>query len=296
MQKESQIGDIVDIRLNPSSIPEEASKATETSNLATGKSLTNAASEIKAAQYLQAGTNNNPNLSSQQSSVTVLSNFSKLIDILLRPSENLQSLHASTSKPMLTELTELQDTQKVSTLLHKEVSTSGVFYESHLADWVEGKKTIADLSLEPQSQLPTLNNSYAGLKTGENSPYKELTQIIQQQFHTLENNSLRWQGELIAGQKIEFEIRRDNHQKKPNQPKDNNETYWQSEVRFTLPSLGVVATKIQLSGNHLSVTIDTDLEATEKALRAHAPEFAISMNSIGTTLESFTVKHHDNDE
>ncbi|MFZ6686202.1 flagellar hook-length control protein FliK [Undibacterium sp. SXout11W] len=296
MQKESQIGDIVDIRLNSSSIPEEASNATETPTLATRKPLTNAASEIKAAQYQQAGTNNHANLSNQQSSVTVLSNFSKLIDILLRPSEDLQSLHASSSKPMLTGLSELQDTQKVSTLLHKEISTSGVFYESHLADWVEGKKTIADLSLEPQSQLPTLDNSYAGLKTGENSPYKELTQIIQQQFHTLENNSLRWQGELVAGQKIEFEIRRDNPQKKSNQPKDEHETYWQSEVRFTLPTIGTVATKIHLTGNHLQLVFDTDNESTEKALKAHAPELAASMEAIGTTLDSFTVKPHGKDK
>ncbi|MFZ6861195.1 flagellar hook-length control protein FliK [Undibacterium sp. Ji67W] len=293
---ENQVGDIVNIRFNQAAIQEESGNNSATSGLTSGKYLTNTAVESKTVQPELPLYNTNTNTSNQQSSVTVLSNFSKLIDILLRPDNNIQNERTSTSKPILSDPVELQDTQKLSNLLHREISTSGVFYESHLVDWADGKKTIADLALEPQSRLPPLDNDYNGLKPGENSSYRELTQIIQQQFHTLESDSLRWQGELIAGQKIEFEIRRDNPQKKTNQTKDDNEGFWQSEVRFTLPSLGAIATKIQLSGDHLRLTIDTYEETTEKTLKMHASELATRMTAIGTILDSFTVKKHGNDK
>jgi len=213
LPKDTQLGDIVTVRLNPSAPQKESSNINATSTLTTDKFQSNAAVEVKTVQAELPTTNANANTGNQQSSVTVLSNFSKLIDVLLRPGNNVQNERINTSKPILSNPAELQDTQKLSNLLHREITTSGVFYESHLVDWVEGKKTIADLALEPQSRLPTLDNDYNGLKPGENSSHRELTQIIQQQFHTLENDSLRWQGELIAGQKIEFEIRRDNPQK-----------------------------------------------------------------------------------
>jgi len=46
----------------------------------------------------------------------------------------------------------------------------------------------------------------------------------------------------------------------------------------------------------LRLTIDTNEETTEKALKMHASELAARMTAIGTILDSFTVKKHGNDE
>jgi len=62
----------------------------------------------------------------------------------------------STAEPLVTAQTESghPDFGPLADTLRSTVGTSGLFYESHLAEWVTGERARGTLTLEPQAQLP----------------------------------------------------------------------------------------------------------------------------------------------
>jgi hypothetical protein len=48
-------------------------------------------------------------------------------------------------------------TKEFAQALHTAVSQSGLFYESHQAQWVTGERTLASILQEPQARFPALN-------------------------------------------------------------------------------------------------------------------------------------------
>ena len=61
---------------------------------------------------------------------------------------------AQSTAPVLPE--EFPATSQVAILLRDTLSMSGLFYESHQAQWVMGSRSISQLEQEPQGQLPPL--------------------------------------------------------------------------------------------------------------------------------------------
>ncbi|WP_423043133.1 flagellar hook-length control protein FliK [Undibacterium sp. RuRC25W] len=235
------------------------------------------------------------NSSGQQSSVIQLSDFSRLIDTILRADTSPESPIVAPST-ILTETSAMSDTHTLATELQKQLSKSGVFYESHLADWVSGKRDLKAIQSEPQARLPSLDEKGIPTNVNDVAGYKELTHLIQQQLHTLENDNLKWQGNLLPGQPLEFEIRRQQSEKKKNAYPEEAGDYWNSIVRFTLPTLGTVSATINLHSSHLSVSVHTTDELSAQVLRAYAHQFTTTLSSLGTDLDQFSIKYDGDKE
>jgi len=228
------------------------------------------------------------------SSVTFLSTASKLIGTILQLEDTSTENNSIVGKTaILNTQSDLNDIQKTATLLEKKISQSGLFYESHLAEWVDGKKKLSDLRTEPQAVLSTLSQNIVSGESNLISGNKELIQLIQQQLRTLENQSLHWQGELFPGQYMKWEIKRDKppHQTSGFSPDDNN--YWQSTVKFDLPSLGTVSATFNFRANHLSLNINAENEDTVNALKTHAGQLSSALSSLDTTLDNLSVRKND---
>lgn len=85
---------------------------------------------------------------------TLLSPAGRLIDRLLQAAQQGNTSAAVVGKlPVLPGAT--TDTQQVASALHGTVDASGLFYESHLAQWAEGSRSRAELMREPQAQQST---------------------------------------------------------------------------------------------------------------------------------------------
>lgn len=94
---------------------------------------------------------------------TTLSSAGRLIDQLLQTSQqNGTSTAALGSTPVLPGPG--ANPALLASALQNTLSASGLFYESHLAEWAEGTRPLATLQQEPQSQLtenlarPAANN------------------------------------------------------------------------------------------------------------------------------------------
>lgn len=93
-------------------------------------------------------------LTQQQGSAPAsLSMTARLVDHLLQSAEQDGAPNAVTTRiPLITSPSGLEPKQ-VATALQNALSASGLFYESHLHEWISGTRTTAELAREPQSQL-----------------------------------------------------------------------------------------------------------------------------------------------
>jgi flagellar hook-length control protein FliK len=181
-------------------------------------------------------------------------------------------------------------TAEIAHALQDSLSLSGAFYESHVAQWVDGTRDLSALQREPQAQLgKDIDNT--ALLTRPDAASTQIGNIVNVQLNTLDQQRITWQGEAWPGQHMEWDIARDDSGDQTPQPDGTPPPpSWQSVVRFNFEHLGTVAASIRLVGNQIHMQIRSDRESTTNALRSHGSELADSMAAAGTSLDSLTVK------
>ena len=177
---------------------------------------------------------------------------------------------------------------------------SGLFYESHLANWAVGLDSLEGLLEEPQNRLtaaaqtPALPAAADGAKS-----LNPMHVLLSQQLQVLETPQFIWRGELWPGQPLEWLLRRDvDPERQDAAPHDAAEgTGWTSQLRLNLPSLGTVTAHIRLDpAGAFSIRLIPDNPDTEPLLRRHQGEFAEHLAAAGCTLQSLTVERDHGDE
>ncbi|HSY28575.1 MAG TPA: flagellar hook-length control protein FliK [Burkholderiaceae bacterium] len=94
-------------------------------------------------------------------SSALLSNAAKVINTALQSAQQSGAPTAIVGKtPLLT--TPTADTPQIAGALQDGIEFSGVFYESHVGQWADGERALADLMLEPQTQVASQGATQAG--------------------------------------------------------------------------------------------------------------------------------------
>jgi|GEM_PF-474640 len=259
-----------------------------------------------------------------------------------------------------------ENTPQIAGALQDGIEYSGVFYESHVAQWVDGDRSFADLAREPQvqsqgssqvaqqgttssSNTAATNLNAAAKQQINNSPTlltrptisqstlssmidaarantegqgklaqtlnsllnrglpqeadtavrtpsltQNAAQTINLQLNTLEQNRIAWQGELWPGQHFEWEVSdesgRSNAQTSGG---SENQTAWQSVVKFELPHLGKISATINLAGGHVQMRVNTASAGAASLLTSHGTELADALNEAGSPLDSLVIKQDE---
>jgi hypothetical protein len=188
-------------------------------------------------------------------------------------------------------------TPQIAGALHDSVAFSGIFYESHVTEWVDGKRDLATLQREPQAQIAAKAADNATLLTRPDAAATDIGKIVNMQLNTLDQARIAWQGEVWPGQHMEWEIARDDSDRQ-NAQEEGREAVpsWQSVVRFNFEHLGSVAASIRLVGDQIHMQIRADNETATAALRSHGGELADSMAAAGSSLDSLIVKRDGAEE
>lgn len=160
------------------------------------------------------------------------------------------------------------DPRLLAAALHDTISQSGLFYESHQAQWLAGERSTEQLLKEPQNllaaqktgQIPT---STAPVSTETGIAPAQLP-IVQQQLHTLEHNYIAWTGQVWDGQRMQWDI-----QKEPKSPTaEHAEHQWSTSIELALPMLGNICARLVFTGNTLKLNLDVSDDNTA-ALFSH---------------------------
>ena len=70
---------------------------------------------------------------------------------------------------------QMPDSKQIAGALRDALANSGLFYESHQAQWVRGERSTAQLLVEPQNQLPNKPNQVG---TAQGSPQNQLPEKL----------------------------------------------------------------------------------------------------------------------
>jgi hypothetical protein len=210
--------------------------------------------------------------------------------------------------------------QDLLPLLKQAISESGMFYESHQAEWVEGRYSKAQLLQEPQGKLaPQTPAQAVASPAGDTasltrtavdaaqvlakpaemntsaSPAAQLAQVVspqtqvlvQQQLEAFATQNFSWQGQVWPGQQIEWEIE---NESKRHQTADRAENEkWQTRLRLTLPQLGEVDARLHIQGKQLMLTMIASDTRTRELLRSEVTQLQSQFEQAGLDLASLAI-------
>lgn len=164
---------------------------------------------------------------------------------------------------------------------------SGLFYESHLANWAVGLDDVDGLMQEPQNRIA------AQSQPADARGLNPMHLLLSQQLQVLETPQFIWRGELWPGQPLEWLMRQDVDPDHPGtaQGDDAEASGWTSQLRLTLPELGTVTVHIRLDpAGAFSIRVLPEDAETEPLLEQNRNELAAQMAAAGCTLQSLTVE------
>ncbi len=191
------------------------------------------------------------------------------------------------SAPILTQAP--TNSMELPGLLQKAISQSGLFYESHQAQWVNGKNTLERLKQEPQGRIPispSLTATTTNALPDSGMPvHSQSLSLVQQQLTTLETGHVLWRGEIWDGQPLEWEI----HEETPDSDRDNETTQWKTKLRLSLPQLGDITATIILNAQGIRVKLDATTTTTIELLENNQRPLTAKMYSAGLNIQSVEV-------
>lgn len=185
---------------------------------------------------------------------------------------------------------------------------SGLFYESHLANWAVGLDSLDGLMQEPQNRLAATETartaaSPAGApalphtaETAGDKPLNPMHALLTQQLQVLESPQFAWRGELWPGQTLEWQLRQeiDPEQGHAHADASDDATGWESHLKLSLPQLGKLTVHIKLDARQaFSIRMTTEQSAAGTVLTQNQGQLATRLAEAGCTLHSITVQHDD---
>jgi len=176
------------------------------------------------------------------------------------------------AQTVLTQTPKLPDV--VSSQLKAAISQSGLFYESHLNDFAEGHRSLAEMRQEPQ-----------------NKPNHLMQSLLPQQLHILEHQRLSWHGEVWQNQKMDWEIYRQQNKEAGNQKNNEEATAIASDLTLDLPNLGKVTAKISLHNGRMRIGLLAEQQASLSLLKTKSPALVNAIEGNGQPIESLTVNN-----
>lgn len=203
---------------------------------------------------------------------------------------------------------------RLAPALARAVSQSGVFYESHQAQWATGQRPLADLLQEPQGQRSTptafqhaaaakvdagetvaaraLPTATAPAGTTPSQPMPDdLRPLVQQQLEAVATHRLAWHGEVWPRQAMDWEVEWEGARTAD----DGNEdaARWNTSLSLTTPRLGRIDAMLQLSGEGVRITLATPYGASAADLRDESPQLVKSLAATGVPLINLQIRHED---
>ncbi len=190
--------------------------------------------------------------------------------------------------------------------LREALANSGLFYESHQAEWVRGERSTAQLLVEPQNLLMDKQRLTAGESQLNSAPdsglsqasqgkavsenvmpiAKELLTLVQQQLHTLETHQLIWAGEVWPEQQMQWEIQGEPE----HQASTSDSRQWSTEMELALPRLGDVHARLAFSQGEVRLSLQAADSESIELFNRRLPELHLAMNDAGIQLTSALIE------
>jgi hypothetical protein len=196
--------------------------------------------------------------------------------------------------------------------LSKAVSNSGIFYESHLAEWVSGLRSHTQILQEPQAQLkspikahpdtlsqvPTdhfLQTAHTLTASLSSTIHPQSLGVLQQQLQSLDTQVIPWQGQIWPGQNLQWTVQPDLNPDGSQEPyTGSSPIYWKSTLKLSLPHLGEVLAELRLSPQGCQISLITEADQVS-GMKQALPVLDTRLKNAGIRAELFSVQPKENE-
>jgi len=209
--------------------------------------------------------------------------------------------------------------------LRQALETSGLFYESHQAEWVGGKRELEALRQEPQARIArdeqtakpgaertdadrvaarkgdepieaarssTISAGRSESVASAPSPTPlppAVAGIVDRQLDAIANQQIVWQGQVWPGQTMDWRV-----EEREAQPGEGEAgARWRTELKLQLPMLGAMIARLDLNGDHLTIAIDAGGSASVTRMQAGEGDLRRMLEARGLALDAFRVAGGD---
>lgn len=205
------------------------------------------------------------------------------------------------------------DSREFAVALRGALSQSGLFYESHQAQWVAGDRSLAELTREPQGSISqqTAGNATAhadaqnaqvlvNLQPDNQSAvagkmaeliHPDTLPIIQQQLQALDTHQLVWQGQVWPGQHMDWVV--EERDARSNDNESEEAVIWNTKLRLQLPHLGTVSAALAFTSSGLRINLAASDAATAETLKVAQGKLHHSLDAAGLQLLGVSVERNE---
>ncbi len=241
-----------------------------------------------------------------------ISSTSRLLANLTQQPVTKMIVESASRRAVWPSLDAAPESGKLAVALKDALANSGLFYESHQAQWLAGTRSTGQLLIEPQNLLtrqpPTapgtqplkpeiskpeassqsdIQAPIAQTKNAETTPIaKELIPLVQQQLHALETHQLAWAGQVWPNQQMQWEIQGE-PEHRARQP---DERQWKTEMQLSLPRLGDVKANLSFHQGTVRLALHAENSKARALFDLRLPELTSAMKSAGISLSSAVVE------
>ncbi|MFN3397006.1 MAG: flagellar hook-length control protein FliK [Sulfurimicrobium sp.] len=217
------------------------------------------------------------------------------------------------------------NTLEFAQALRGALTRSGLFYESHQAQWVAGQRPLTDLLSEPQGRLSGIAANAPSAAPGASSPqvashaqnperaqqplpaphdlsnppsgktlapdqiaHPDTLPLVRQQLEVLDSRQMAWQGQVWPGQTMDWKI-----EERParEQKKEGAMPEWQTSLHLVLPHLGAIAANLVLHPQGIRIQLDATDPASATLLAQQRIALQQGMETSGLRLLEMKVRH-----
>src|SRR5690349_13638492 len=181
-------------------------------------------------------------------------------------------------------------TDRLALQLKDAVEFSGVFYESHLAQWADDLRPRALLAHEPQARWPVAAEIAHTATAAAQAPGDYAAPMLRQQLEVLDTGRFVWAGELWPGQRGALVIEEDEPSAHPD-PSAAMPRVARWRVRLTLDfaHLGTIDASLLLAGDSLDLALRCDAADVATQMRAAAPTLRAAIAERALDLDHISI-------
>jgi hypothetical protein len=196
-------------------------------------------------------------------------------------------------------------TEQLAQGLSRTLRQSGLFYESHQSQWVQGRLPIEALRREPQGRLEPLSlasDEAVPVEPGPETPRAEpraerlaasvapeARDMVRQQIGALDSRLAVWHGELWPGTVMDWRV----EEREAQGERGERDSGWSTQVHVNFPRIGEIRAALTLNGDRIDLRLVASDGATLERMRIEAPRLAAQLQARGLALDRLEFMHQE---
>lgn len=208
---------------------------------------------------------------------------------MLQAGEAPMPTTAAVSGPLLS--TAPADGSRLSGQLAQTLSTSGLFYESHQAQWLAGTRDLPQIMQEPQARM--VRAAQADTQTAMQAIAPQALPLVQMQLATLDTSVVMMQLEIWPKQWMQWTV-----EERPADTQANAQTEgapqadWNTRLRLVLPRLGELNAMLSFGAGGIMIRVEADKAASAELLQENGASLQEALTAAGLPSARIAITRH----